>query len=1161
MSTIDSQASLNSRIGTFNYYKELGATNNVVQYSRNSDATKNIETPSEDKQAIIKDKLGKWEKLFEQFESNSDTQSGSVKWGAVVDHNDYQGLQEATDELVQELNTKITDEDSAKAISKLLLMCSYRAETNQEELQKVQVKAFTAVSDVLSNLKGKINPDLRDSVLQLLNPITNNDFDAKAAKLQDLVDTAGPYDLVKRNSKTLANIQSAFDISIPNGSETVKYKDDDGYTIGDQVRLLIEMYKGPVLDRFTDIDGESNQLSAKGMKAFKGIRTDIVNAAMSQAQDTPSIMKKFQSANDKEPSSFTDGSMSYQDYAQERLTVTRNFYIEPTADNREALIKHFAKFAAELTKAQQSASITDAAIAAINNLKSDRKFNSIVVYPPELIKEEEAKESLKATAEMKVERISNLNDTKKTLTSLSAKNLLDAFTTNKSMGGGAANQASITNALRELISNKTQSFSDLGSFKQAIKDVTYANGGNKILVDGVTEETLGKIYDKAKELSTRDIDVLISKETKALKELLGLVNYSEASFDKDKVSEGLGTRLAQELSLSYTLVNINDPKAAVFNTAIRDLKIPDLFSGLKESLMNSVSDNTILNKDAFKAAIVASDLSDDVKGVIARLAPDDTQHITTKIINTAIGGLTIDDTSKTTLQNLINTNKKGADEDNSIDREALISDVENHLREAASTAHGKILTVISSESTPAAAIKALDTLTLTKGLSASIADIIQDHTITKTTSGGSELDCSDTAAVKNHIDAFDNHKASELIKKAGVDAYKIIKAGDSLSKYSNDLSKHSRTQRTQLNFLAGVESGLAQLFMENFTRSGIAGIATAVFGALEGTVINNGNLQSQELSEFTKREIDDLLKPHNATVQAYQASHIYIQAQQSKAYKEVLEKVQEKYAIGNGIDTEGQIKVILQDSSQDKSRIELFKELVDLVDTAHKITPQIAGFNISDEVKDIILKPDYKDASYREKQEIEVNKLLLKFVGALHTLSQAQINKINDSSSDDKVLSLQESLRKVRDLASNPQNNVHNAQDGAKKLEKYASEVQKVYGKLLEGETEAKELKMVDGIDALIDQSRELANVKIGGKKRFFDTGANFLRNFIAAIFTSTTNRNKENLSRLTTKINEDHGDGALSSNQNLTGAEEVIREMLVDPTAYTRHQIKAKVS
>ena len=64
--TVDSSGLGNVR--RVSYYKDLGAVNNVIQYSRDRGATKNVEPPSEDKQVVIKAKLDKWEKLFEKFQ-------------------------------------------------------------------------------------------------------------------------------------------------------------------------------------------------------------------------------------------------------------------------------------------------------------------------------------------------------------------------------------------------------------------------------------------------------------------------------------------------------------------------------------------------------------------------------------------------------------------------------------------------------------------------------------------------------------------------------------------------------------------------------------------------------------------------------------------------------------------------------------------------------------------------------------------------------------------------------------------------------------------------------------------------------------------------------------------------------------------------------------
>ncbi len=1181
-----------------NYYKDLSAANNAVKFNRAEKESRQANEVAEEKEVVVDTKLAKWEENFKQIQHDpgEGEQLAKIKWGANVDHPDFQSLKDDTKELLKELGTKINDESSAKALSRLLLLMSFKSETDPDALRQVQVEAFKGVADVLGNLKGKINPDFREAILALIDPSTNNEPDKKAERLVDFFDNAGPHELVKRNSKVLNKIQEAFEVSVLQGSEMTKYQDPDGNTIGQQIKDLVKMYVDPILMYPTDPDEEVKLFGEKGSKAIKGVRTDIVNTAMSQAKETNSLMKTFEGITilgkpgeeKKEYKAFSDGE-TFKEYAQSRLNIVRDYYIDPSVENRTRLIEHYAKFSAERTSVQQKASVVNSSLEMLNWL--DRKFNNIIIYPPELMTADEAKESLKTTAQMKVERLEQLKQSKNELGALSKEDLLKGLDAAKKELG---DENSIKN-LRAAITALKSTYGDKGAFQTAAKDVQQqGSGNNKILSSSDDNAKLDKIFTKAQELKSRDVDKTIEAEEKALKQLLGITNTATSQVNAEPVKAELWSfvdrykrETEDKLTGAVGFSTTNSVDAAISKLNSEKGSLLSLDSSLKDEIKQAIDDNTNVNLAAFKAAVAASaDLSAEIKGKVKGLGEDGS---TVKISNTKakrngkVNGLGEDGSTglltkksimdalkpvdgtefssavKKTLSDLVERNKKTSSEANSLDVNTLNTQVNTILGQSAQKLKDQYSGIIDQNTNDTAKIKdEFKKLTNNAALIGELDQSLRTNTTT-TENQTNQVDIANSETVKSFVENLDPSKTKELVEASGTNSYKIIKKDDNIAELREKLSTLQRDNNQKLTYLNKVETGLAKMFMDNFTRSGVEGINRAIFGALESSFIKDNYYTGdgvRSLQPYTEKIAD----AHNATVAALKMNRTYAEAQQTNAYQELITEMK-KSAIGAADDVKGQISLVLDQtysSSQDA-----FKALVDTVKETHKNT-NFDAFKLSPESEKMILNPDYHDPSYKQKQEIEANKLLLSYVDGLYRLPPEKIKILEEGGNTD----ISDRIKHVKSMAENKDNNISstNVTVASNKLRELSQQIKRTYESFLNSTSSDKidsDLGKASGLDSLFKEEKDLADVKVGNKKRLFPAATEFFKNLLASFLTSASGGRRDTTEELVNHMKEKHGEGALAEGLELTGGlvAETFKDVMTDPSAYRRIMSKTKIA
>jgi|LakMenEpi08Jun12_1017391.scaffolds.fasta_scaffold00004_26 hypothetical protein len=1044
--SVDS-ASLN--VTSSNYYSDLGAANNMVKFNRKDKDIKS-EQVSEEKEAALETKAGKWEEQFKGIQHDPVEGLEYIQWGARVDHEDFDALHDTTAKLVSELSDRyatqghrVKEEKSADLLSKLMLTMSFRSETDPDSLKKTQAKAFSVVSEVLGDLKGKISPDLREAVLNLLDPSVNNDLDKKARKVVDFIEIAGPQELVKKNSRLLNNIKEAFDVKI--GGEV--FKDSEGNSIGDQVRDLVKMYINPILIHPTDVDAESNQLGEKGRAAFKDIRTDIVNAAMEQAKDTQTLMKNFNGvrikygANEEDYSSLASNGKSFKQYAEERLNVVREYYIDPNAANRKALIEHYADLAAEQSDVKQQAALSKASFDMLN--KIDRKFNNIVLIPPQLMTVDKAKESLTTTAELKLKRIEDL-ELYKADTKVSNDDISAAVASLKKAGQLKVGSEIKVEDAERLAKKLSGDFANRADFIAEAKKIKKDNGSESIISD---DTLLGKIYDKANELKTKKIDEVILQEKTVLLNLVdpnvrtGTVNNATTStVDKDAVKTALDTIFPP------VVLGDNPADADRERATARDARVAEL--------------KAVVDSSASKDAMMVG-----IKSILGDTAPELT------VIEAAIEAAT-----KTTTK-----------------QESGTRDLK--------------------------AIKAMGV----DALKVKVAE----------------------------LDEVTAEQALKLIKNSGTDSYRVIEKGEDISTLKQEVLDLHRANNAKLAYLNKVETNLARMFMDSFTRAGLEGVNKSIAGALEQSFIQNDQYTGDGIA-YLQRHAEKLSSNHNGFVEALKMNRNYAEAQQAGALDKLIEKLAKSAIGGEGQTVEQQISTVLGRSVTGSTAL---KALVDATDKMYNDTNS-DNFKIVD--RDALLNPDYTDSAYKQKQDLEARKVLLNFVEGLYKLTPENLKRLEAANNT----GAQDHLDRVKNLAADPTQNLtrENVVSVNNNLKRDLQQVEREYKNFLTAISEErmpKGLGNAVGLESLMQEEEDIDAAKFGGK-RFFKAATNFFEKLVTSLLTSASGGRRDTANDLISDMNTRHGDNALA---DVTGAvAESFKAMVTDPSTYNR-VTRAKVA
>ncbi|MBU6196280.1 MAG: hypothetical protein KGO93_01775 [Cyanobacteria bacterium REEB446] len=1046
-------ASLN--VTSSNYYRNLGAANNAVQFNRKDKDLKS-EQVSEEKEAALETKAGKWEEQFKGIQHDPVEGLEHIQWGARVDHEDFDVLHDTTTKLVSELadryatqGHRVKEEKSADLLSKLMLTMSFRSETDPDSLKKTQTKAFSVVSEVLGDLKGKISPDLREAVLNLLDPSVNNDLDKKARKVVDFIEIAGPQELVKKNSRLLNNIKEAFDVKI--GGEV--FKDSEGNSIGDQVRDLVKMYINPILIHPTDVDAESNQLGEKGRAAFKDIRTDIVNAAMEQAKDTQTLMKNFNGvkikygSNEEDYSSLASNGKSFKDYAEQRLNVVREYYIDPSAANRKNLIKHYADLAAEQSDVKQQAALSKASFEMLN--KIDRKFNNIVLIPPQLMDEAKAKESLKTTAELKLNRIKDL-ESYKADTKVSNDDISAAVAGLKKAGELKVGNEDKTNEAEKLAKKLSGDFVDKDAFIKAAKEIKKDTVSDPIISD---DALLGKIYDKANELKTKKIDEVILQEKTVL---LNLVDpdsgaLAKKTINKDEIKQFVANELFPPVVLGES-----PSEADVKKVADRDKAIEHF---------NDIIIDPSKSKDEMLAKV-------------------------DKFINTRVA----------------------EGEFTAVQGKVFLATFEMKIDEAT--------TIEAGTRRNQGAIK--------------------------------ELTSSDFEVKISQLATLTPKQALKLIKNSGTDSYRVIQKDDDISTLKQEVLDLHRANNAKLAYLNKVETNLAKMFMDNFTRAGLEGVNRSIAGALEQSFIQNDQYTGDGLA-YLQKHTEKLSSNHNGFVEALKMNRNYAEAQQAGALDKLIEKADKSAIGGAGQAVEQQISTVL---GTPVTGLTALKALVEAVDDMYKNTNS-DNFKIADVDRNALLNPDYTDSAYKQKQNIEARKVLLNFVEGLYKLTPENLKRLEATGNT----GVQDHLDRVKNLAADPTQNLtrENVVSANNNLKRDLQQVERVYKSFLTSISEErmpKDLGKASGLESLMQEEQDMSEAKFGGK-RFFAAATNFFEKLVTSLLTSASGGRRDTANDLINDMNTKHGDNALA---DVTGVvAESYKRLLTDPSAYNQ-ATRAKV-
>ena len=1045
--SVDS-ASLN--VTSSKYYGDLGAANGLVKFNR-KDKDLKPDGVSEEKEAALVSKAEQWEGQFQGIQHDPVEGLEYIQWGARVDHEDFDALHDTTARLVSELSDqyatqghRVKEEKSADLLSKLMLTMSFRSETDPDSLKKTQAKAFSVVSEVLGDLKGKISPDLREAVLNLLDPSVNDDIDKKARKVVDFIDVAGPQELVKKNSRLLSKIKDAFDVKI--GGEV--FKDSEGNSIGDQVRDLVKMYINPILIHPTDVDAESNQLGEKGRAAFKDIRTDIVNAAMEQAKDTQTLMKNFNGvkikygSNEEDYSSLASNGKSFKDYAEQRLNVVREYYIDPSAANRKNLIEHYADLAAEQSDVKQQAALSKASFDMLN--KIDRKFNNIVLIPPQLMTVDKAKESLTTTAELKLKRIEDL-ESYKADTKVSSSDISAAVASLKKTGELKVGSEIKTDDAEKLAKKLSGDFVDKDTFITEAKRINRDGASESIISD---DALLGKIYDKANELKTKKIDEVILQE-------------------------------------KTVLLNLVDPN-------------------VRTGTVNNVTTSTV-DKDAVKVQLdtifpsvaLANDASDSDK---ARAAARDARVTELKAVV-----------------------------DSSASKDAMMTGIKGILGDTA--------------------------LELS-----SIQGAIDAATTTKQESGTRDLkaikvmDVNALKAKVTELDTLTAEQALKLIKNSGTDSYRVIQKGEDISTLKQEVLDLHRANNAKLAYLNKVETNLARMFMDNFTRAGLEGVNRSIAGALEQSFIQDDQYTGDGLA-YLQKHTEKLSSNHNGFVEALKMNRNYAEAQQAGALDKLIEKLAKSAIGGEGQTVEQQISTVL--GKADLTGSTALKALVEAVDAMYKNTNS-DNFKIADVDRGALLNPDYTDSAYKQKQDLEARKVLLNFVEGLYKLTPENLKRLEAAGNT----GAQDHLDRVKNLAADPTQNLtrENVVSANNNLKRDLQQVERVYKSFLTSISEErmpKDLGKAVGLESLMQEEQDMSEAKFGGK-RFFAAATNFFEKLVTSLLTSASGGRRDTANDLINDLSTKHGDNALA---DVTGVvAESFKRLLTDPSAYNQ-ATRAKVA
>lgn len=1015
-----------------NYYSDLGAANNMVKFNRKDKDIKS-EQVSEEKEAALETKAGKWEEQFKGIQHDPVEGLEYIQWGARVDHEDFDALHDTTAKLVSELSDRyatqghrVKEEKSADLLSKLMLTMSFRSETDPDSLKKTQAKAFSVVSEVLGDLKGKISPDLREAVLNLLDPSVNNDLDKKARKVVDFIEIAGPQELVKKNSRLLNNIKEAFDVKI--GGEV--FKDSEGNSIGDQVRDLVKMYINPILIHPTDVDAESNQLGEKGRAAFKDIRTDIVNAAMEQAKDTQTLMKNFNGvrikygANEEDYSSLASNGKSFKQYAEERLNVVREYYIDPNAANRKALIEHYADLAAEQSDVKQQAALSKASFEMLN--KIDRKFNNIVLIPPQLMTVDKAKESLTTTAELKLKRIEDLEsykaDTKVSNSDISAA----VASLKKTAGELKVGSEDKTEDAEKLAKKLSGDFADKADFIAEAKKIKKDTGSESIISD---DTLLGKIYDKANELKTKKIDEVILQEKTVLLNLVD-PNVRTGTVNKDAVKTALDT-IFPPVVLGADPTEADRERVAARDTLVTNLK-------------------AVVDSNASKDLMMAG-----IKGILGDTAPE-------------------------------------------------LVPIQAAIDTATSAAVSRDL----------AAIK--------------------------------EMDVAALKAKVTELDTLTAEQALKLIKNSGTDSYRVIQKGEDISTLKQEVLDLHRANNAKLAYLNKVETNLAKMFMDNFTRAGLEGVNKSIAGALEQSFIQNDQYTGDGLA-YLQKHTEKLSSNHNGFVEALKMNRNYAEAQQAGALDKLIEKLAKSAIGGEGQTVEQQISTVLGRPVTGSTAL---KALVEATNKMYNDTNS-DNFKIADVDRDALLNPDYTDSAYRQKQDLEARKVLLNFVEGLYKLTPENLKRLEAAGNT----GAQDHLDRIKNLAADPNQNLtrENVVSANNNLKRDLQQVERVYKSFLTAISEErmpKDLGKASGLESLMQEEQDMSEAKFGGK-RFFAAATNFFEKLVTSLLTSASGGRRDTANDLINDMSTKHGDNALA---DVTGVvAESYKRLLTDPSAYNQ--------
>jgi hypothetical protein len=1042
--SVDS-ASLN--VTSSNYYNDLGA-GNAVKFNRKEKDIKS-EKVSEEKEAALETKAGKWEEQFKGIQHDPVEGLEHIQWGARVDHEDFDALHDTTAKLVSELadryatqGHRVKEEKSADLLSKLMLTMSFRSETDPDSLKKTQTKAFSVVSEVLGDLKGKISPDLREAVLNLLDPSLNNDPDKKARKVVDFIEIAGPQELVKKNSRLLNNIKDAFDVKI--GGEV--FKDSEGNSIGDQVRDLVKMYINPILIHPTDVDAESNQLGEKGRAAFKDIRKDIVNAAMEQAKDTQTLMKNFNGvkikygSNEEDYSSLASNAKSFKQYAEERLNVVREYYIDPNAANRKALIEHYADLAAEQSDVKQQAALSKASFEMLN--KIDRKFNNIVLIPPQLMTVDKAQESLKTTAELKLNRIKDL-ESYKSDTKVSNDDISAAVASLKKTGELKVGNEDKTNEAEKLAKKLSGDFVDQATFREAAKKINQDTTSTPIISD---DPLLNKIYDKANELKTKKIDEVILQE-------------------------------------KTVLLNLVDPNSGTL--AKRTINKDEM----KQFVANELFPPVVLGESPSEA---------DVKKVADR------------------------DKAIEHFNNIIDFSKS---------KDEILVKAKKFIDPG--IARGEVTPAQINVFVSALELKIDETSTVEAGITRN------QEAIKGVTSSDFEVKIAQLATLTPE-------QALKLIKNSGTDSYRVIQKGDDISTLKQEVLDLHRANNAKLAYLNKVETNLAKMFMDNFTRAGLEGVNRSIAGALEQSFIQNDQYTGDGLA-YLQKHTEKLSSNHNGFVEALKMNRNYAEAQQAGALDKLIEKAG-KSAIGGASQTvEQQISTVLGTSVTGSTAL---KELVKAVDDMYKNTNS-DNFKIADVDRNALLNPDYTDSAYKQKQDLEARKVLLNFVEGLYKLTPENLKRLEAAGNT----GAQDHLDRVKNLAADPTQNLtrENVVSANNNLKRDLQQVERVYKSFLTSISEErmpKDLGKAVGLESLMQEEQDMSEAKFGGK-RFFAAATNFFEKLVTSLLTSASGGRRDTANDLINDMSTKHGDNALA---DVTGVvAESYKRLLTDPSAYNQ--------